>query len=371
MAESPVGVNHSAGITTAADWVNALNGYQYDSMNPDALTTQATIMTDGSIAMPGGVSYRVLVVPQQDAMNPSAVSHSDKVAEKIETFRNAGGIVIEKPYQEADFSDFGLPRDITLPEGIAYTHRKDGAEDIYFLSNQTDTVRIFACLLRAKSDTVMLYDALTDRYMPAARMDAADGMWVGIELPAYGSVFVLCSPKSAVNVKSTPFAPAGHRKMPLEGLSWNVRFKENGKEITMNRLQDWTEHASDSVRYYSGQAAYETVFELKRPRNGRVWLDLGRVCDVAHVFVDGSDCGTAWTAPYRVDVTDALKKQSRHTLRIVVTNTWANALLGNDTGHAPFAGIWTNASYRLKGQNLLPAGLLGPVSVWTDDDKKK
>jgi hypothetical protein len=29
----------------------------------------------------------------------------------------------------------------------------------------------------------------------------------------------------------------------------------------------------------------------------------------------------------------------------------------------PFEGIWTNARYRTKGEELLPAGLFGPVQL--------
>jgi hypothetical protein len=46
-----------------------------------------------------------------------------------------------------------------------------------------------------------------------------------------------------------------------------------------------------------------------------------------------------------------------------VVNTWANALRGADEGRPPFDGIWTNAKYRMKSTQLLPAGLLGPINI--------
>jgi hypothetical protein len=61
-------------------------------------------------------------------------------------------------------------------------------------------------------------------------------------------------------------------------------------------------------------------------------------------------------------VTDALKK-GVNDIKIVVVNTWANALRGADNGKAPYEGIWTNAKYRMKGDALLPAGLMGPVEI--------
>ena len=63
-----------------------------------------------------------------------------------------------------------------------------------------------------------------------------------------------------------------------------------------------------------------------------------------------------------MNITKALKK-GKNTLRIEVVNTWANALKGTDKGKAPYEGIWTNAKYRMKGDELLPAGLLGSLNL--------
>ena len=48
---------------------------------------------------------------------------------------------------------------------------------------------------------------------------------------------------------------------------------------------------------------------------------------------------------------------------IVVVNTWANALQGNDEGKAPFTGIWTNGKYRRASKDLLPSGLTSPIMI--------
>ena len=86
-------------------------------------------------------------------------------------------------------------------------------------------------------------------------------------------------------------------------------------------------------------------------------LSLPNVKDIAHVWINGKDCGIAWTAPYEVEITGALQK-GKNKIEIEVVNTWHNALRGLDAGKAPYEGIWTNAKYRTKGDNLLPAGLL-------------
>ena len=102
---------------------------------------------------------------------------------------------------------------------------------------------------------------------------------------------------------------------------------------------------------------YTTTLKMKKQPAGRAWIQLPDVKDIAHVWVNGIDCGIAWTAPYEVEVTKALQK-GKNKIEIEVVNTWHNALRGMDAGKSPYEGIWTNAKYRTKGDQLLPAGLL-------------
>ena len=139
-------------------------------------------------------------------------------------------------------------------------------------------------------------------------------------------------------------------------------YKETGKRINATPLIDWSKSADNAVKYYSGHATYQTTFRLRRKPKGVITLDLGTVANTATVYVNGVKCGTAWTAPFAVDITKAVKRGT-NTLKITVVNTWANALQGNDLGTPPFEGIWTNGKYRRAEKELLPAGLLGPVKI--------
>ena len=144
---------------------------------------------------------------------------------------------------------------------------------------------------------------------------------------------------------------------------WNISFEETGKKITASQLIDWSKSTENEVKYYSGHATYKTTFRLgRKPKNGTVMLNLGTVANAATVYVNGQKCGTAWTAPYAVDITKSVKR-GNNTLEITVVNTWANALQGNDLGTPPYEGIWTNGKYRRASKELLPAGLLGPVTI--------
>jgi hypothetical protein len=96
-------------------------------------------------------------------------------------------------------------------------------------------------------------------------------------------------------------------------------------------------------------------------------MDLGDVRNLAEVSVNGTSLGVVWHAPYRVDVTKALKPGTNQ-VTIKVVNTWVNRLIGDQQPNATkytFADITPYTSESA----LQPAGLLGPVVVVRDAAK--
>jgi len=348
MEESPVGVRHTV-IANPADWVNALGGYSYDSMNPDAL-----------LHRPFG--YRALVIP------PS-VSVSDSAQRRISELRRQGVTLIEQPVHMATID--GLLPDVQLPPGIAYCHRRDGAKDIYFISNQHDDEQRFTATFRCATKNVMFYDPMADRYFidvnDVIKSDSLTAL--NVMLQPRQSLFVLFGEESI-----TPQLTARWHYPPLDPdmpqtvfkwktNGWQLLFEENGKKLKSDTLFSWADHPDNAIRYYSGHVRYGTTLRYRSENIlNRVVLDLGDVRDVAHVWLNDADLGILWMPPYQVDVTDHLR-QGKNKLVVEVVNTWHNALRGADRGTPPFDGIWTNARYRTKGDDLLPAGLLGPVEL--------
>lgn len=337
MEESPVGVRHSANILDLKDWINPLHGYQYDSMNKDALLTQP-------------FNYKVLVVPQGTLV-------SKEVKAKIAQLRRQGVQIIDKPYKDSAFEK--VAPDAVLPKGIAYAHRAGEGEDIYFLSNQTDKEQTFTPSFRQKQETAVVYNPLTDE------RTSFDGT---ITLPPYGSLFICYegnnSPKGTYSQYEGDVLAVRTGRTKSE--PWDILFKEGNISLKSQQLFDWSQHEDDRIRYFSGHARYTTTWKLKKDEvpQGRAWLSFPNVKDIAHVWINGKDCGIAWTEPYEVEITGALKK-GNNTIEIEVVNTWHNALRGADQGKAPYEGIWTNAKYRTKGDGLLPAGLLEPPVIIT------
>ena len=91
-----------------------------------------------------------------------------------------------------------------------------------------------------------------------------------------------------------------------------------------------------------------------------MYLGLDRVRNVARVRLNGKDLGVVWTAPWQVDITQAVKPTANE-LAIDVVNLWPNRLIG-DAALAPQERLTkTNVTKFKKDSPLLPSGLLGPV----------
>ena len=95
-------------------------------------------------------------------------------------------------------------------------------------------------------------------------------------------------------------------------------------------------------------------------------LDLGRVGDVAEVRVNGVLVGTAWKAPWTVDIGSAAKSGS-NAIEVRVANLWVNRLVGDQQPGAANVAFVAIPTYKPDAP-LRPSGLLGPVtlSVRTD-----
>jgi beta-galactosidase/beta-glucuronidase len=121
------------------------------------------------------------------------------------------------------------------------------------------------------------------------------------------------------------------------------------------------------VKYFSGTGAYTSTFEARPEwiKGGQhVWIDLGDVQHTAEVAVNGKPLGILWHAPYRVDVTSALKSGTNQ-IAVKVTNTWVNRLIGDQQPNATKITFTTSNPYKAKSK-LIPSGLLGPVKLYAE-----
>jgi hypothetical protein len=99
-------------------------------------------------------------------------------------------------------------------------------------------------------------------------------------------------------------------------------------------------------------------------------MDLGEVKNIAEVIVNGKNMGTVWKKPFRLDITEALKK-GQNTVEIKVTNLWVNRLIGDAQPGVEKKITFTTMPFYQADSKLLPSGLLGPVKVMSVSQEGK
>ncbi len=147
---------------------------------------------------------------------------------------------------------------------------------------------------------------------------------------------------------------------------WDVQFTPGWgapERVTFEQLKDWTQRPEEGIRHYSGKATYRKKFVLPESlQDKRLCLDLGTVRDLATVRLNGRDLGTLWLAPWRVDITNAARP-GENVLEIEVINPWNNRLVGDMKLPPEKRYTFLVVNTLPANTPLLPAGLLGPVTV--------
>ena len=309
-------------------------------------------------------------------------------------------------------------------------HRREGDADWFFVAGEGKGEVVLNA--SSKGRTVEVWNPVTVGRagcpQPAA---CADGKTrVELDLPVGGSCFVVFAPDCAgekSRVERVERVEIGVTN------AWNVSFAYHRgisaappAPVTMETLRDWTSFgedgkaASTELRYFAGTATYRTTISgngewgtyppseasaegispersenceaislevgSMRGGNGEYILSLGEVpTGLAHVFVNGVDCGVVWCAPWEADVTSALR-EGENEIEIRYTTNWYNRLVGDcflpaenrvtrSTVH-----YWSVPRRKPEGQSrwpllptihsgpsvsdkLQPSGLLGPVRL--------
>ena len=402
------------------DPAGVMPGFDYDVTDETILLKLK--MKDGKVIVPGGVEYRVLVLPDHKVL-------SMEVLKKIEELLQQGAQVIGYKPQNAvslvggeqqknefqtladkiwgtELSEKGakkygkgmvtwgitareylLSKDVPADFGIRendsktdfdYIHYKNGKSDIYFVTNQTTKRQKVNAVFRVSGLQPELWDALTGEIREANAFTQHDGLTtVPLTLEPYGSIMVVFNWEISDNKQGT----AQHNYFDFETLAeitgeWTVNFdpKWGGPEtVVFPELLDWTTHSDTGIKYYSGKVVYNKTFimDSELEAGKQYFLKLGSVKDlgIAEVTINGKDKGVVWTTPFRVEISEELQK-GENTLEIKVVNSWYNRVAGDQT--FPDKKQYTSTNIELhhdfRGRRidefpLEPSGLLGPVTI--------
>lgn len=420
-------------------------GYGFDGCSPKMLMERADV-ENGKITFPGGTSYEIMVLPGFETMTPALLEKIAELVEKgatiignppvkspglvdyphcdekvkslakkiwgtfdppkelVEIKVGKGSVFwggeLSKPDSGSVYPDYENTIEILAQRKISpdfypanhsirFGHRKTADRDIYFVSNRTGSFQATDCTFRAAGEPE-LWIGTTGETRKITDYSVTNGITtIPLEFFPYESYFVVFNTgkpgKSSSKTKEKNF-PAFAELMTLEG-SWNVSFnpKWGGPEkIEFERLNDWTEHEMRGIKYYSGIASYKKSFQIEKiAENLAYCIDLGVVHDIARVTLNGKDMGVVWCAPWRIDVSGALKEGTNE-LEIEVANRWINRLLGDrqepdanvrtvkfengflegkefTTGRYTFTTDAAMQSFTFT--EPLPSGLLGPVKI--------
>jgi len=341
----------------------------------------------------------------------------------------------------------GVPPDFEADSSFRYVHRRAKEMDLYFVSNRTGEWHGAHCAFRISGRAPELWNPISGEIRQQLMYEVQAGRTIlPLWLEPYGSLFVVfrkgsgCSandriiavtqngrsdlPSSGAGLQQSPafeiitdqarqrilrawqpgcyeVETASH-KHTLDATSlpdpvalagpWHVSFASSSSaavEQVFDKLLSWSEHREEYVRHFSGSALYRMAFDggMKfKEAHLRWYLDVGRVAVMAEVKLNGQDLGVLWKAPYRVDITSALRPGDNQ-LEVKVTNGWVNRMIGDEAlaedsernadgtckqwpvwvqeNKASPTGRFTFTSWRLwkKGDPLVESGLLGPVKL--------
>ena len=294
-------------------------------------------------------------------------------------------------------------------------HRREGEAEWFFVVGEgKGEVELNA---PCEGCSVEIWDAVSATRKPAASAALPGGKTrISLDLPIGGSCFVVFAPRGSKTgfTGLTGLGEGDNHVNPVNLVkntypvtnAWRVSFAYHDgisakppAPVTMETLCDWTTYGADgdadstSLRYFSGTATYRTTFSyshnstISQFHNFRFTLSLGSVpTGLAHVFVNGVDCGVAWCAPWEVSVPASAIREGENEIEIRYTNNWFNRLVGDcflepekcvtrstlrysakprskSDPKRPWLLLPTIYSGPAVSDRLQPSGLIGPVAL--------
>ena len=383
------------------------DGYSYDYINAEVIKNRLTVK-DGKLLLPDGMQYRLLVLPNLETMRPELLeqirilvrngaiisgkrpTHSPSLQQypkadaKVRQLTNllwgsinktgkinhyGKGMVLDGMSVQDALTFLKIIPDFQTKatDSVIFIHRelKDGS--IYFISNQNNETIKFKPSFRVSGKMPELWDATTgvvrDLHDYTASVAATT---VPLELAAHESTFVIFRKDHLPNqLKSTNY-PKSIRTIDITS-HWVVSFdpKTGGptQPVLFKKLEDWIQNTDNRIKYYSGAANYQNGFNLEKISTGeRILLDLGNLPGIAKVKINGKAVGGVWTAPYKIDITSAVKP-GKNQLDIKIINNWTNRLIGDRNLPEKERITWTYWQSSINNQKLQSSGLTGPVRL--------
>ena len=314
-------------------------GLDYDLIDDDALAVTA----------PG--RYRVVIVPTATRIPKATgvwldgVRASGGAVMAVDSTVHLPGAVEVTVEGLADALAATVTPDLPISPptpDIGFVHRRCRDAEVYVVANTGPTSRTFGIVARTSKGSYEQWDAMSGRVLRAGA--AAES--IELSLHPYEATVVVLSDEPITMVSADA---RGERRLPLSG-RWQVAYgNQRARPVDLPHI--WEDEPGR--HHYSGAATYTTSIDIDAV-DVRVSIDFGEcevhdggsaehglvgpsyrvavrgpVGEVAHVRVNGIDCGLAWAPPYRVEISNALRSGA-NAIEIIVYNTAANALAADE-----------------------------------------
>jgi hypothetical protein len=375
--------------------------YGYDFVGADALLRLLSV-EDGDLTAKSGARYRVLylggssrrmsllvlrriaalaeagatIVGRAPGGSPALGDDADEYAALVRRLWGSGtattvgkGRVIDDDVVEAALAAIGVAPDFRTNAGrgseILFLHRRLADGDAYFVNNRKPRTEDVEARFRVtgKEPEIWRADAGTSEAV-SYRTEGGQTV-VPLELGPEDSFFVVFRKPAAASSRTVP--KPGWKAAGTLGNPWTVAFQPGRgaptSTLTLPRPQSLAENQDPGVKYFSGVSTWTSTFDA--PAHWKpgtpLRLDLGRVGDVAEVRINGTLAGTAWKAPWTVEIGAAAKGGS-NIIEVRVANLWVNRLIGDKQPGATPVAFVTIPTYKPDAP-LRPSGLIGPVTL--------
>jgi hypothetical protein len=255
--------------------------------------------------------------------------------------------------------------------GLKFIRREIPGGKYYYLVNHTPKVIDTDIPLNFKAASVLIMDPQSGTDGKAVSSISNGKTMVHVQMQP-GDAIILKAIESPVQYASWKYIKKTGTPIVI-GNNWNLHFSEGGPELPadqkLTELGSWTNSSDPKASSFSGCGEYTCSFYMPEKRAAEYVLSLGKVCESAHVYINGADAGIFWKIPFSARVGKYLK-QGNNTIKIEVANLMANHIRYMDQNgikwrkyheinfvninYAPFdASKWA----------VIPSGLLGPVTL--------
>lgn len=388
------------------------NGYQFDFINGEVLRETTSVDENGLLTLPHGTQYKVLVLPKLETMRPETLKRIKELVEdgafvlgpkpnrspslqnypradaEVQSLANElwgdvdgvnvksrkvgkGTIASGLTMQEA-FAMVGCAPDCEYDPatGLVYGRRSMKDKDVYFLANQKDvTLTDVSVTFRVAGKAPELWEPTTGETRDLNAWTSKDGRTtVPLSFAPQQSYFVVFEKNTDKTAGTATTNELQLKPLAILSSNWTVQFDSGEiargpkEDVPFDTLIDWSTSSDEAIKYYSGTAVYKTTFELQEAPKGKVYLSFGAVSEMAKAKINGKEVGGVWTAPLRLEITDAVKV-GKNTVEIEVVNCWVNRLIGDSKLPEAERKTWCAVNTYTPDSPLKRSGLIGPVVV--------